>query len=566
MLQRIIIALALSMLLLPPYANAQEARPLNARPANMFLPPVEYMPQTGHNVWGPFLAFYKEHGGVDLFGYPITEVLEESGLLVQYFERARFEVHPDHLDTVQLSHLGRLLSAHRQDERAFQPHEPGNPEAVRYFAETGHNLSHTFRGFWEAHDGLVLFGLPISEALIETSNLTGASHVVQYFERARLEYYLPHPGAPAKTEVGLVGREYLLQHDFDPELVTAAQPIVVLGESTMRVPPYSAEMINVRAAANHFEGLVVKPGEQVSFLETLGEISGETGYVPGAAIVGGGIGYEIAGGICYLSTMMYRSVMEAGLEKIERHGHSLYLSDFNDVPGMDSAVFTSSGNGWIRGAYDLDLRWRNDTNAAVVITTDIMTSTGEVTVSIWGYDDGRTTEIRDVSVVDSAPSEPLWRYDENLSPCVVQQVMQGTSGRQIQRERVVISADGRTLHSDPITASYGATGDLFLYGSGIDVDLAQQDLVAAQRSCSLEQNTTERADTGSGSALPESQLSLPALDPGAALESAPDTSEPAAPVTQPAVPAVDPEVSDTALRNGGSGGLMEQVDAAFEQP
>jgi hypothetical protein len=70
--------------------------------------------QTGHNVSGAFLKFWKEHGGLEIFGYPISEVLTERSRVdgklykVQYFERARFELHPERAGTPDEVQLGRL--------------------------------------------------------------------------------------------------------------------------------------------------------------------------------------------------------------------------------------------------------------------------------------------------------------------------------------------------------------------------------------------------------------------------------------------------------------------------
>ncbi|HET7081214.1 MAG TPA: hypothetical protein VFM49_27600 [Chloroflexia bacterium] len=54
-----------------------------------------YIPQTQHRLGGPFLAYWQAHGGVTLFGYPISEEFVEDGLRQQWFERARFEYHPE---------------------------------------------------------------------------------------------------------------------------------------------------------------------------------------------------------------------------------------------------------------------------------------------------------------------------------------------------------------------------------------------------------------------------------------------------------------------------------------
>lgn len=154
------------------------------------LPTVQNMffSATSHHVSdrAGFLRFWREHGGVLVFGYPIGEEIIEDGRVVQYFERARFEYHPElagQPGQVQLSLLGRELFG----ERSF---EPAGPEAgERYFPETGHTLSGKFLSFWQRRGGLKVFGYPLSEPFEEPSPADGVPRITQYFERARFEYH-----------------------------------------------------------------------------------------------------------------------------------------------------------------------------------------------------------------------------------------------------------------------------------------------------------------------------------------------------------------------------------------
>ncbi|HET7035127.1 MAG TPA: glycosyl hydrolase, partial [Thermomicrobiaceae bacterium] len=80
-------------------------------------PRVRYFPETGHTLRDPFLGYWEEHGGLAQFGYPITEVFDVQGRPVQYFERARFEYHPEFSGTpyvVELGLLGRYVTRGRQ--------------------------------------------------------------------------------------------------------------------------------------------------------------------------------------------------------------------------------------------------------------------------------------------------------------------------------------------------------------------------------------------------------------------------------------------------------------------
>lgn len=68
-----------------------------------------FVPQTGRSIGGAFKAYWEAHGGVAIFGYPLSEETREGGMTVQYFERARFEFHPDAsaAKQVTLAQLGR---------------------------------------------------------------------------------------------------------------------------------------------------------------------------------------------------------------------------------------------------------------------------------------------------------------------------------------------------------------------------------------------------------------------------------------------------------------------------
>lgn len=98
-----------------------------------------YMDATGHSVGGGFYSYWKANGGVQLFGYPISEEFQESGHTVQWFERARFEYHPELASTgrtVQLSLLGSMTYSAKADRTTPAtasivpaPAQPSAPQA-----------------------------------------------------------------------------------------------------------------------------------------------------------------------------------------------------------------------------------------------------------------------------------------------------------------------------------------------------------------------------------------------------------------------------------------------------
>ena len=164
--------------------------------------------QTGNSICKQMEPYWQKYGGLSQFGYPISTSLPEVSAtdgkpyIVQYFERARFELHPENKGTpyeVQIGLLGRQF--HPLDP----PAAPINDGAHMYFKETGHNLGGSFFNYWNAHGSMFVNGFPISEEFRERGG-DGNEYIVQYFERARFEF---HPENPLSHIVllGFLGRQ-----------------------------------------------------------------------------------------------------------------------------------------------------------------------------------------------------------------------------------------------------------------------------------------------------------------------------------------------------------------------
>jgi hypothetical protein len=165
---------------------------------------------TGFRPSARFTDYWQRNGGLPLFGYPISsERLERSPTdgkqyVVQWFERARFEHHPEYSGTnaeVLLGLLGSQLVAGKQ----FAKIPP--PSTVPSFCapETGRCVYGRFLERWREL-GLAVVGLPLSDQLEERSPTDGKLYIVQYFERARFEYH-PANQRPYDVLLGLLGRQ-----------------------------------------------------------------------------------------------------------------------------------------------------------------------------------------------------------------------------------------------------------------------------------------------------------------------------------------------------------------------
>jgi hypothetical protein len=178
---------------------------------------VHWFSETGHTLRGDFLSYWEKYGGLAQFGYPITEEFTETlGLdnkeyKVQYFQRNRFERHAENADP----RYKVLIGALGRDFHAADPSTSPIGGSI-YFRETGHNLSSTFKEYWETHGGLFVHGYPITERLTEKSPTDGKTYEVQYFERSRLEYHPENAGSPHEVLLGLLGVQLAQRKGYLP--------------------------------------------------------------------------------------------------------------------------------------------------------------------------------------------------------------------------------------------------------------------------------------------------------------------------------------------------------------
>lgn len=163
--------------------------------------------ETGKSLSGPFLTFWERHGGVAVFGFPITEEFDEVSLTdgvtrrVQYFERQRFELHPRNPEPFNVL-LGLLGTEALPGRQAHPPAAQKSGSGCQFFPETGHNACSRFLEYWRQNGGLMVFGYPVTEE-IQDGGLT-----VQYFQRARFERHPAHT-PPWDVLLGLLGYDAL---------------------------------------------------------------------------------------------------------------------------------------------------------------------------------------------------------------------------------------------------------------------------------------------------------------------------------------------------------------------
>jgi hypothetical protein len=166
---------------------------------------VRYIGATGHNIRSAFLAFYDRNGGLEIFGYPITEQFTHENTTIQYFQNVLMELEPD--GGVGLSPIALEMD---NDQPPIAPPEQADL-LQRYFSETGHLVDERFYNYFRTHGGVAVFGYPITEAIIE------ANQVVQYFQNAKMEW---HPELQAQpVSMSALGEAHFYSAGMDINLL-----------------------------------------------------------------------------------------------------------------------------------------------------------------------------------------------------------------------------------------------------------------------------------------------------------------------------------------------------------
>jgi len=196
--------------------------------------PARYFEETHLNVSGPFLQFYDAHGGLALFGYPLTHAYKEDGRLVQVFQRVKMELHEEGPggSYVTLASLGETLW---NREPPIPPNEIPAPDHAgkQYFGETGHTVCFSFLDFHRSHGGVDMFGYPITEWSVEPNG-----RIVQYFQHVKMEWH-PETSPSRRVQLGMLGKIYVEQY-VDP-IYTQPESPAIAARTSLQPPPLRSE-------------------------------------------------------------------------------------------------------------------------------------------------------------------------------------------------------------------------------------------------------------------------------------------------------------------------------------
>lgn len=217
---------------------------------------------------------------------------------------------------------------------------------------------------------------------------------------------------------------------------------------------------NIRLAASQFDGLVIAPGETFSFNHYLGEVSEEAGYDEAYVTMGEQLAIEVGGGICQVSTTVFRAALRGGYPILERwaHYHRVgYYELRGHGPGLDATVYAPL----------VDFKFVNDRPTALLIETEVEEAHHRLIFRFYSTDDGRRVEIKGPIITDETePGPPIYQLDESLPPGTVQEWQTAQKGLTATVERWVYDRAGNLLYHNVFVSKYAPRRAAYHYGPG----------------------------------------------------------------------------------------------------
>ncbi|HSO11375.1 MAG TPA: VanW family protein [Anaerolineales bacterium] len=228
------------------------------------------------------------------------------------------------------------------------------------------------------------------------------------------------------------------------------------GSSTERVQ-------NIQAAAARFHGVLVAPGEVFSMGGTMGDVSLENGFAEALIIYGGRTIKGVGGGVCQVSTTLFRTAFFAGFPIVERYSHAYRVSYYEQtasgsvnsrLAGLDATVYFPL----------VDFKFKNDSPYWILMETYVNVNARTLTWKFYSTKDGRTVawDTTGPTNIVSAPS-PIFEENPELKKNEMKQVDWAANGADVTVTRTV-SRDGNVLFQDQITTHYEPWQAICQYG------------------------------------------------------------------------------------------------------
>ena len=248
-----------------------------------------------------------------------------------------------------------------------------------------------------------------------------------------------------------------------PETSTAEElgirELVAEGDSYFIGSP-SGRDHNIRLATSQFDGLIIGPGETFSFNHYLGEVTEEEGYDESFITAGEQLAVEVGGGICQVSTTVFRAALWGGYDIVERSYHYQRVGYYELMgygPGFDATVYSPL----------VDLKFVNNYDAPLLIEAEIEEDGHRLIFRFYSTGDGRTVEVEGPEITDEVePGPPIYQLDEELEPETVIEWQGAQDGLTATVFRWVRDSAGELMYRDEFVSRYEPRRAAYHYGPG----------------------------------------------------------------------------------------------------
>lgn len=223
------------------------------------------------------------------------------------------------------------------------------------------------------------------------------------------------------------------------------------GDSDFSGSP-DGRITNVRHAVDVLDGTLIGPGEWFSFNQSLGDILSDEGFVASGVVEAGISAFSVGGGVCQVSTTVFRAALLAGLPFVERWAHVHrypYYEQGDWGPGYDASIVQYEGD--LLGGFDL--KFENPTDDWLLLRMSIKDTL--VIAELHGAPTGFEVEISDPEISNQVPSlETYEEVDPNLKPGTAIEASPAKDGMTVVVVRRVFDEDGNELAYDTFVSNY----------------------------------------------------------------------------------------------------------------
>jgi vancomycin resistance protein YoaR len=236
-----------------------------------------------------------------------------------------------------------------------------------------------------------------------------------------------------ETEISLIVSD--INYEISDNLNLSIKEIIGTGHSNFAGSP-SNRRHNIRVGAESLNGLLIKPGQEFSLIQALGEIDAENNYLPELVIKGSKTVPEYGGGLCQIGTTVFRTALESGLEITERRNHS-YRVSYYEPAGTDATIYSPKP----------DFRFLNDTANHVMIQYRI--EGNDLYFDFWGTNDGRQASTT-YPVIYNIKSPPPTKYveTEDLEPGKIKCTESAHNGADAYFDYTVVYPEGSDIQKE----------------------------------------------------------------------------------------------------------------------